>query len=182
MQPLPLSPPSHPLSRSRTNVVIRKKDVSVIYGSDSEAEDTEPLSSPIQQSPPTISSPDNTPVIFGRRKAAWPGGRSVNNIVAGFSKIDELASQLGYTVSKAFEGMKFPRTTFYEHRDRWNSASPTDRDTAQASDLPWTSFAGTHPTSHSAEKAARKRQQRLLHRATEHSPRLSPEQEVDEIE
>jgi hypothetical protein len=180
-----VAPITHPHPRSRTNVVKRKKDVLVIYGSDSEAEDPAPFSSPIQRSPPTISSPDDTPIIFGRRKAAWPGGRSVNDIVAGFSKIDELASQPGYTVSMAFEehfNMKFPKTTFYEHRDRWNSASPTDRDTAQASDISWTSFAETHPTSHAAEKAARKRRQRLLRRATEPSPCLSQDHEADEIE
>lgn len=174
--------PSRPLSRSST-VIKRKTDVLSIHGSDSEDEDPEPCSSPLQRHTPslvrTTDSDDDTPILFGRPKAAWPGARSVNEIVAGFSEIDRLSSLPEYTVTKAFEeyfNTRFPSTTFYEHRRRWNSASPTDRDTAQASNMTWASFAATHPATRAAEKAARKRRQRLLRQVTD----SSEDREVDE--
>jgi len=100
-------------------------------------------------------------------KNPWPGQRSVKEIVDGFSKVEELSRQPYYTISKAFEqhfGVKFPSSTFYEHRDRWNQASQEDRDAAQASTQSWASFASSHPTSRAGVKAARKRQQKLLFR------------------
>ena len=120
-----------------------------------------PLPTPIIQTEPL----DDIPIHFGRTKAIWPGQRSVNDIVRGFTSVDKLSCQQGYTVSKAFEevfDVKFPGTTFYKHRCRWNSASQEDRNMAQTSNQSWISFAETHPTSHAAAKAARKRQQRML--------------------
>jgi len=126
---------------------------------------------------------ENVPIAFGRAKAAWPGQRSVNDIVIGFTSVDKLSHQQGYTVSKAFEevfDIKFPGTTFYEHRDRWNSACQDDRDAAQASNPPWLSFAETQPTSRAVVKAARRRRQRMLRRTVEDTPGSFPAE--DELE
>jgi len=181
-------PTVQPLTHSATNIVRREKgDDPVILECNSEDEAPEPLSSPLRRhsdissSTRAMESLEDTQILVGRPKTVWPGTRSVNDIVAGFNKIDDLSSQPGYTVSKAFEecfNTRFSSTTFYEHRGRWNSASPTDRDAAQTSNMSWALFAATHPPSRAAEKAARKRRQRLLRQVT---PRPCQEEEVEYV-
>jgi hypothetical protein len=116
---------------------------------------------------------ENVLIAFGRAKAAWPGQRSVNDIVIGFTSVDKLSRQQGYTVSKAFEevfDIKFPGTTCYEHQDHWNSVCQDNHDAAQASNPPWLSFAETHPTSRAVVKAAQRCRQRMLRCTVENTP------------
>ena len=195
----PCSAAATRIKRRRTGNVI-KKDTSIItLGSDSEydTDESDPFSSPLRHHSETPSlvqqssvtslqpfviplqaspAPDEPFEDIPGAKVTWPGQLSVNDIVVGFTSIDTLSRRPGFTVSKAFEkvfGAKFPGTKFYEHRNRWNSASQDDRDAAQVSNLSWVSFAETHPTSRATVKATRKRQLRLLRQTVDGTPELS---------
>ena len=74
----------------------------------------------------------------------------MEKIINGFIVIEELMQRHKWTVPKAFEhqfNVRFPKSTFYEHRDQWNNASQEDHDTALASNISWASFTEAHPTS-----------------------------------
>jgi len=146
-------------------------------------DDPEPFSSPLRRPctpviktepsdieirpTPSCQTPSQ-PTLSG--KALWPGKLSIKEVIKGFIKIEEWSRRPNYTVAKAFEhhfGIRFPSSTFYEHRDCWNHASQKDCDAAVAStgNKSWASFAETHPTSRAATKAAHKRQQKLFQQA-----------------
>ncbi len=102
----------------------------------------------------------------------------MEKVINGFIVIEELTQRHKWTVPKAFKhqfGVRFPKSTFYEHRDRWNNASQEDRDAALASNISWASFTEAHPTSRAEVKATRQRDRKRI------QPSLSPASE-DEVE